>query len=71
MRQKVFEGEMKIAEIQGKIRQTRGINWVIISFSIIILTMIIGLLVTTFLWSNISNKLNENTNTPGTSTTPK
>ncbi len=29
MNQETFEREMKIAEIQGEIPETRGMNWVI------------------------------------------
>ncbi len=40
MKQEAFEREMKIAEIQGEIREARGINWAIICFSIIILVLL-------------------------------
>ena len=65
MKEEVFEREMKIAEIQGNIRQTRGINWVIISFALIILTIIIGLSAAALLGDKANKILNENSNTGG------
>lgn len=44
MEQDTFKGEMKVAEIQGNIREARGLNWVVMSFAAIILTMLLVIL---------------------------
>ena len=65
MKQEVFEREMKLADVQGDIRATRGINWAIISFGLIILTIIIGLIAATLFSNSAPQMLNENSNTSG------
>ena len=65
MKEETFEREMKLADVQGDIRANRGINWAIISFGLIILTIIIGLIAATFFSNNAPQILNENSNTAG------
>jgi flagellar basal body-associated protein FliL len=36
-----LQHEREIAEVQGDVRQSRGMNWVIVVFAIIILTIVI------------------------------
>ena len=66
MNQDAFNREMKIAEIQGNIRQERGLNWVIMSFAAIILIIVIGLLGASMLSSRVAPKMIDNTNTTAT-----
>ena len=66
MNQKTFEKEMKIAEAHGNKSEKRGLNWVAISFALIILTIIIGVFASIiFVSDKINHKLNEGSNTSG------
>ncbi len=49
MSRKTFNKEMKIAQIQGDESEKRGVNWMVISFAIIISTLLLGVLALTFL----------------------
>ncbi len=66
MNQNAFEKEMKVAEVKGEISQENGLNWVIMSFAAIILTIIIGLLGASILSSSVAPKMIDNTNTTAT-----
>jgi hypothetical protein len=53
---KTFDKEMKIAEIHGDESEKRGVNWLIISFAIIISTLLLGVLIIMFLPDNVFQK---------------
>ena len=63
--------EMEIAEVQGEIRENRGLNWAYVSLGLIILVFILGILGFVFLLPNIFQKMNQNSNTPVTSVEQK
>ena len=64
--------EMEVAEIQGEIRENRGLNWAYMSIGLIIIFFILGILGFVFLLpNNIFQKLNQNSNTPATSVEQK
>ena len=65
MKQETFNKEMELADVQGDIRATRGINWAIISFAFIILTIIVGLIAASFFSPAAPQMLNQNSNTAG------
>ncbi len=71
MNQKTFEKEMKIAEAHGNKSEKRGLNWVAISFALIILTIIIGVFASIFVSDKINHKLNEGSNTSGAPIQPR
>jgi hypothetical protein len=71
MKQEVYEREMDLADVQGDIRANRGINWAVISFALIILTIIIGLLGATFFSGGAPKIMQESTNTSGAPVQPK
>ena len=56
--------ETEVAEIQGEIRENRGLNWAYMSIGLIIIFFILGILGFVFLLPNISQKMNQNSNTP-------
>jgi hypothetical protein len=64
MNKEVFEREMKIAEIQGDIREKNGMNWVMISFAIIILTIIITAFAVKLMPTDIFQNLENNSGSP-------
>ena len=66
-----LETEMKIAEIQGEVRETNGLTWAYISFGLIIVTFIAIIMSALILPNNLLQKLNQNSNTPGTSVQQK
>lgn len=37
-----FDAEMKVVEVQGERRERRGVNWVFLSFILIVLLMVAG-----------------------------
>lgn len=65
MNQKTFNREMKVAEIQGDIREKRGLNWAYISLSLIALTIFITALFIAISPDSVFNLLKENSNAPG------
>ena len=71
MKEEVFQKEMRLAETQGNIRANRGINWAIISFALIILTIIIGLIGASLFSKSAPQILNESSNTSGAPVQPK
>ncbi|HRH40099.1 MAG TPA: hypothetical protein PKY82_00540 [Pyrinomonadaceae bacterium] len=63
MKQTELKVEEKVAEIQGNERLNSGLNWAIISFALIILTIIVtGIIFLTPLPKKIEDKVNGNTN---------
>jgi hypothetical protein len=68
MNKEVFDREMKIAEIQGEIREKNGMNWVMISFAVIILTIIITAFAVKLMPTNIFQNLEDNSNASGSPT---
>ena len=56
-----FTEERKVAEVQGDVRQERGINWAVISFVLIIVVMIIAGILFTMLPSGGGSRNNQNT----------
>ena len=65
MNQRELRHERQVAEVQGDVRLERGLNWVMISFAIIILTIIIGGIAFTLLPDNFFNWMNSPSNSPG------
>ena len=53
MSRRTFKKEMKIAQIEGDESEKRGINWMVISFAIIISILLVGVLALTFLPNNL------------------
>ena len=53
MSRKTFNKEMEIAQIEGDESEKRGVNWVVISFGIIISILLLGVLALTFLPNNL------------------
>lgn len=66
MNQDALEKELQIADEQGEISKERGLNWVVMSFAAIILTIIIGLLTASMLSSKVAPAMIDNTNTTAT-----
>ena len=66
-----MEREMKLADVQGDIRATRGFNWAIISFALIILIIITGLIAAAFLSRSVPQNINESSNTAGAPVQPR
>lgn len=62
MKQETFEREMKVAEIQGNIRETRGLNWVIISFACIILTILLAIFAVKLVPNSFIQKMSDSSN---------
>ncbi len=48
-----FNKEMKIAQIEGDESEKRGVNWMVISFAIIISILLVGVLALTFLQKDL------------------
>ena len=64
--------ETEVAEVQGEIRENRGLNWAYMSIGLIIFIFVIGILGFVFLLpNNIFQKLNQNANTPATAVEQK
>jgi uncharacterized membrane protein len=59
MNQAEFNQEHRVAEVQAEVRQERGVSWAVISFALIIATLIIGGILFTFLPSDIFNRSNQ------------
>ena len=53
MSRKTFNKEMEIAQIEGDESEKRGVNWMVISFGIIISILLLGVLALTFLPNNL------------------
>jgi hypothetical protein len=65
MNKEVFNREMKIADIQGEIREKNGMNWVMVSFALIILTIIITAFVVKLMPTGVFQNVDTNSNTAG------
>jgi len=71
MSRKTFAKEMKIAQIHGNESETRGINWVMMSFAIIIVTLLLGIIILKLLSNNISQDTDGNSGNSNTSAQQK
>lgn len=59
MKQETFEREMKVAETQGNIRETRGLNWVMLSFAAIIITILFVIFAAQLIPTSFYQKMTE------------
>ncbi len=70
MKREDFNNEMKVAEIQGEIHETRALNWTYISLGLIILAFISIITVFAFFPNNLLPSSNQPDNTAGRPQTP-
>ncbi|HRH40482.1 MAG TPA: hypothetical protein PKY82_02475 [Pyrinomonadaceae bacterium] len=68
---KSFAKEMEIAQIHGNESEKRGVNWMMISFAIIISTLILGIIALKILPNNVYQKIIGSANNSTTSAAQK
>lgn len=71
MSRKTFDREMEVAQVNGDESQKRGVNWMMISFAIIIGTLILGVITVKLLPNSVFQKLNGYSNNSTTSAAQK